>query len=415
MADEFDPFEYEFDTKPSDVVPLDYQERIAVIRTSDRISFRRCRRRWGWGSHLRGNLGTLETPAPLWMGVGFHYAMEDLHGLHEWPSAKDAFIAFATATYRKARNTLPANYDELTTLASGMLNYYERLWLPSRDPLKTFIFEGRHQVEVNFRIEVPWESGKYGYDRVIYSGTLDRVIIDEQGRLWLVDYKTAKSIFTMHFANDPQISAYCWAAEMLYPGYEIAGFIYQQHRKSLPTADGLHLANGKITTSRMFKTTRSFYKQALVNLYGDVLKAPSPNVDHLNWLASQEDTEKDLFIRRDRIYRNAHQNQSEGVKVLMEIDDMLNPDLPLYPSPTRDCVYMCPFHEPCVSMDDGSDWEYELKALTVDREGDYDLWRKYLPEPPNGGRAGELRLEAKRIQPAKQVEDQRVQKAGVPS
>lgn len=380
---EWDPSIYEQDPKPSDVAPIQPDERVAIVRTSDRISFRRCRRRWGWGSHLRGNRGTMETPAPLWMGVGFHFALEDFHGHKDWPSAKDAFVAFATATYRKARNTLPSNYDELTDLSCGMLEYYERIWLPARDSLKTFVYEGRPQVEVNFRVEIPWSKGKYGFDRVIYSGTIDRVIIDDLGRLWLVDYKTAKSIFTLHFGNDPQISAYCWAGSQLYPGFHLAGFIYQQHRKALPILNDLYLSNGKITTSRLTKTTRGFYKHALKNLYGDWQKAPQANVDHLNWLASQEDTDKDLFVRRDRVYRNAHQNQSEGVKLLLELEEMLNPDLPLYPSPTRDCIYLCPFSGPCVAMDDGSDWEYELDALTTQREGDYDLWRKYLPLPPN--------------------------------
>ena len=380
---EWDPLQYEHDPKPSDQFPIttDGNERIAVVRTSDRISFRRCRRRWNWSSHLRQNLGTLVTPAPLWMGVGFHFALEDFHGVKEWPSAKEAFVAFAAATYRKARHTLPGDFEELTDLAGGMLNYYEKLWLPARDPLRTFMWDGRPQVEVNFRIEVPWERGHHGFDRVVYSGTIDRITIDDYNRLWLIDYKTAKQIQTMHFANDPQISAYCWAAAQMYPGYEVAGFIYQQHRKALPDPN-LFLASGKITTNQNFKTTRSFYKHALINLYGAIEKAPLANVNHLNWLARMEDTEKDFFIRRDRIHRNARQNESEGVKLLMELDEMLNPDLPLYPSPTRDCAYMCPFHGVCVSLDDGSDWEDELESITQQREGSYDLWRQYLPLPP---------------------------------
>lgn len=384
---EWDPRAYEYDPKPSDYHPTEKQERVAVIRTSDRIAFRRCRRRWGWSSHLRGNRTTLESPAPLWTGVGFHYAMEDFHGLKEWPSAGDAFLAYAAATYAKAKWALPGNYQEQTDLAVAMLNYYEHRWLPNRNPLQTFIYNGVPQLEVNFRIDIPWQRGRYGYDRVVYSGTIDRVVIDEYQRLWPVDYKTAKSIFTLHFANDPQISAYDWAAKWMYPGYEIGGFIYQQHRKEIPLPPEVK-ANGKISTALNQRTTRAMYRDALINQYGSIERSPLPMVDALNYYATREDGDKDLFIQRNRIYRNEHTAQAEGAKILMEIEEMLNPDLPLYPNPSRDCPYLCPFADPCVSMDDGSDWQHELDLLTTERDKDYDIWRKHLPVPPQ--RSAEL-------------------------
>lgn len=89
----------------------------------------------------------------------------------------------------------------------------------------------------------------------------------------------------------------------------------------------------------------------------------------------------DKFIRRDKVRRNQHQVESEAAKIMMEIEDMLNPDLPLYPNPDRSCQYMCPFVGPCVSLDDGSDWEEELDLLMQKRDTGYDYWRKYLEVP----------------------------------
>lgn len=388
-TDTWDPTQYEQDPRPSDELPWDKDskhrsERIATIRTSDRNMFRRCRRRWGWNSHLRGNLGPKQNAAPLWMGSGFHFALEDCHGPNIYGHPVQAFKAFALATLKASRhdrNRLPADLEELTELAVGMLSYYWDDWLISRDPLQTYFFNGEPQVEVNFRVELPWTPGRYGYDRVVYSGTMDRVVIDENGLLWILEYKTAKTIQTLHYSNDSQVSTYCWAANLLYDR-PVAGVIYQQHRKEIPHEPKI-LANGRLSQDKRQLITHRSLRKTIKNIYGEVVKAPQDYVDFLNWLATQEDLNSDKFVRRDKIPRNKHQQEAEAVKIMMEVEEMLNPDLALYPNPDRTCQFMCPFNGPCVSLDDGSDWEYELEIMMQKREESYDSWRKYLEVPSN--------------------------------
>lgn len=388
-TDTWDPTQYDFDLRPEDDISIDSDEaakaraeRIAVIRTSDRIAFKRCRRRWGWNSHLRGNIGPKQNPAPLWMGTGFHFALEDYHSTQRFTKPSEAFIAYKEATQRAARhdpNRLPADIAELTTLACGMLDYYSEQWMISRDPLQTYIYNGVPQVEVNFRVDIPYDATRWGYDKVVYSGTLDRVIVDENDQLWIVEYKTAKSVQTLHYANDSQVSAYCWAGNLLY-GRPIAGVIYQQHRKDLVQEPRI-LASGRLSTDKRQLITHRSLRAYMKNIYGDVAKAPQDFVDFLNWLATQEDAWSDKFIRRDRIHRNQHQSDAEGVKILMEVEEMLNPDLPLYPNPDRTCAFMCPFNGACVSLDDGSDFQYELDILMEQRSKGYDTWRKFVTYP----------------------------------
>lgn len=381
-AAEWDPTIYESDIRPSDeILEGDIQPRVAVIRNSDRVLFRRCRRRWGWNSHLRGNLGPKVNAVPLWLGSGFHFALEDFHGLKLFPTAMAAFDAYVAATYRYNRRSLPLDFRDYIPIANGMLEYYSTQWLIGRDPLDTYVIDGVPQVEVNFRIDIPWEAGRYGYDSVVYSGTIDRISIDEHGQLWVVEYKTAKQVSTMHFAMDGQISSYVWAARHLY-GLPVAGVIYQQHRKDLPKEPEL-LGSGRFSTKKNMLTTHRHYRQALTNMYGKVSRAPLANVDYLNSLDQTETPDRDIFVRRDRIYRNDHQCEAEGVKILMEIEEMLNPDLPLYPNPTRDCAFMCSFSGACVSLDDGSDFVQELEMTAQPRERNYDSWRKYLTLPEN--------------------------------
>lgn len=375
--DSVDPTVWEPDVRPSDESWADSASRIAIIRNSDRHLFRRCRRRWAWSSHLKQNLRLNSLASPLWFGSGVHFALEDFHGDKAYPTIVDAFLAYVEATKKQNRKGLPGDWPELSKLGEGMLNYYVNDWLVNRPSYRTFVWKGVPQVEVNFRIEIPWPQGKFGYDRVIYSGTIDRVVIDDDGFLWFLEYKTAKVIQTLHLALDPQVSSYVWAGDHLYPGYQVAGVIYQQHRKTVPKPPEF-TRSGFSTDARQL-TTYQEYGKALEKSFGSINRAPSKNVDFYNKLVKSEDLDWSKFIRRDRTRRNEHQRQAEGVKVMLEIEEMLNPETPLYPSPTRDCVYLCDFKSPCESLDDGSDWEYELALLTRQRDKEYDLWRKYLP------------------------------------
>jgi len=355
----------------------------AIIRTSDRILFKTCRRRWAWQSHLRGNLGPKRKASPLWLGSGIHYALEDFHSVRTYGSPAEAFKAYCKASFKLARkhnqtNSFPEDIHELIDLGTRMMEYYS-IWLESREQIQTYIHNGVPQVEVNFKIKLPWEEGKYGLDDVFYSGQMDRVAIDEQGFLWIVEYKTAKAIQTSHYATDAQVTSYCWAASCIYDR-PVAGVIYQQHRKTLPEEPRI-LANGTISTAQNMITSHRMYRQALIKVYGDVGRAPKANVDYLDALAYKEQPRDDGFIRRDYIYRNQFQIESEGQKIMMEADEMLNPELHLYPNPSRSCAFMCSFLSPCNSLDDGSDFEHELKLTTTNRETEYDSWRKYLEQP----------------------------------
>ncbi len=374
-----DPFALEADPDVEDIAGVHSDERVAVVRTSDRGGFKRCRRRWGWQSHLRGNLTTIEGIAPLWFGSGIHFALEDFHGLHNYDHPIQAFEDYVRATHKQSKLTgkrLPFDWPEHVLLGRGMLSYYVDTWLQARDPLKTFIWQGKPQVEVHALIPIPVDTPYY--DKVLYAVTLDRVIEADDGFLYIVDYKTAKRIQTQFFQTDPQISAYCWAASQLY-GRPIGGFIYQQHRKDVPVLPRL-LSNGTYSTTRSQLTSHRFYRQALQNLYGEVTKAPADNLEYLNWLNEQDTPSQDRYVRRDWVYRNEYQIESEGAKIILEMEDMLNPELPLYPNPTRECGNMCSFNNACISMDDGGDWEEELRVAFQQKDADFDSWRKYLPK-----------------------------------
>ena len=353
------------------------------IRTSDRTVFKRCRRRWDWQSSFRRNLKTDDASDPLWTGTGVHFALEDFHGYNKYKYPARAFKAFVIASLKDPSALKPENLEEQTRLGMGMLYYYH-LWLKDRDPLRTFFDEeGRAHVEVSF--EIPLEP--YGIvgpneEPVFYKGTLDRVVEDREGNLWIVEYKTAKRFETVHYMTDPQISAYCWAASKMYPQYNVVGVIYMQFRKDLPSLPKV-LMSGRISTDKRQPTTYKLYRKALKALYGTDYrsKAPQANLEFLDALLESECVDSDPFIRRDRVYRSPEQIDIEEEKIILEVQDMLDTNLRIYPNPTRACSFECPFFSPCVTMDEGGDWESELNNIATKNDKEFDSWREFLPDP----------------------------------
>lgn len=323
-----------------------------------------------------------ETADYLWFGTGIHYALEDFHGLNLYGHPALAFMAFVHAS--RSAGMLPGTWQEHQQLGLALMCYYVEQWLARRDGLKTYEVDNIPQVEVNGAIDLGMKTPD-GRD-IFYGFTIDRVVEDEYSRLWVQEYKTAKAIKLFNLEVDDQITAYCWAAWKLYER-PVAGVIYQQFRKNIPTLPKI-LATGKVSIDPKQQTSAALYAKQLTDMYGSVDDAPKENVMCYNKFCAQEDEDKDRFITRQRIERNARQIQAFDMKVRMEIEDITNPNLPLYPNPTWLCDAMCPLQAACVAMDDGSDWQTILDAYSLStadgltqREKEQAKWRTQLPEP----------------------------------
>ena len=375
-----------------------------IIRTSDRIGFKKCRRSWSWSSHLKENLGPSNMASPLWFGSAIHYALEDFHGHKSFDSAADAFRAYCLATSQQHLRDLPNDAAELYRLGTGMMDYYENMWLSERTFFPTYWHpdpktgELVPQVEVNFEIEVPLADNPLledlaranNADCVLYRGTIDKVSIDEYGRLWVDEYKTAKVAEQNHYQTDPQVSTYVWAASFIYDK-PVAGVTYQQFIKRLPEVPRI-LSSGKVSTASNLMTSAVLYKKQLRLLYGDEWKAPEENRKFLTGLMITEDENKDKYILREYLERTSIMTDAEALKILLELEDMLNPDLPMYPNPTRECSRMCSFLGACLAFDNGEDWEGILQSKFSKRDQAPDrMWRRRLPSPE---RMRAIRLES---------------------
>jgi hypothetical protein len=217
------------------------------IHTSERLSFRGCRRRWNW--IFRELYYPLVTPKPLEFGSAFHKAMETYYNPLTWHDRETA-AALAQAVFAKTckdqyrdyvkknqGNTNPeakADYAERTKLGLDMLRYYTKYVSPQYDnnfkPVKVEIeFEvpitdpdGNYVWCKCTRCKAKWRTSQIGiehHDRwqeslpederqvpksteiyweviwdglpVTYGGRVDMLAQDELGRYWVFDWKTA--------------------------------------------------------------------------------------------------------------------------------------------------------------------------------------------------------------------------------
>jgi hypothetical protein len=314
----------------------------------------------------------------FWFGTGGHYALEDYHGYNYYKHPSEAFKAYIQAQKAFAANNprykIPLDVDEQATLGESMMDYY-LIWLKTRSPYETLWVNGVPQVEVKCEMLLPYTNEHY--DEVRYQFTIDRIVVIE-GELWVLDYKFFARDWSSNLDFDAQMEAYIWAASTIYEK-PIRGAIMQKHFKKVPEEPKI-LSSGRLSSDKNQPTTYQMYRQALEEMYISVELAPLANRNCMQELMLSEGEERDDFIQRDRTERTIHQQEATGEQVMMELPEMLNPDLPLYKNATKDCSYDCNFSDICIMMDSGVDWESALYESTVDRlEEPTESWRTYLP------------------------------------
>lgn len=413
-----------------------------TVRTSGRRVFRRCLRKWGFQSSMRMNLqrkGT-ETNIHFWFGSAIHFALEDYFGENRFGDPIRAFQAYYAAFPAYDR---PEGADTHYYLGIGMLEYFKE-WYPKHNEahgfqtiwldkdnkevepgtegarplvensfmldlgLKVWISEDTEEIvkvredQVHYdealqkhytlntyfeKVDSVWDEKRIYLVQVPvnYHGTLDRLVKDRLGRWWIMDWKTAKGADTNKLDTDDQISAYMWAAEQWF-GHPIHGFVYVQLTKDLAKPPK-RLANGALSLDKKQKTTYDLFRTEVIKDYTDVRKAPIKVIDFLNHLSDLETPEGNRFIRWDLVTRSQAQKVSTYHHIIAEVKMMIDPDLYLFPNPTRDCIWDCNFREACLMMERGETKQVELwidadfEPRPREEDGNIDEWRKNIPWP----------------------------------
>lgn len=338
-------------------------DNLPVVHTSDRIAFKRCRRKWELGSYMRRNLTSIRLNDKLWLGTGVHDALAAYYDSLASAEPVDLQESFASwcekqidEIIEKAGSLWDEQKDmikEQMMLGSGMLINYQQ-WATTEDPkwFKRVAF-----TEKDFKLPIfhPTTGTLIGW----YVGKVDGVVEDEYGLYWLLEHKTAAAIDTDKLPLDEQCTAYIWAAEQIY-GVKLEGVIYNILRKKLPRVPE-PLKKGGLSKAMNIDTTWQTYMEALVDLYGQEQAEVEAQGQYKEILTHLYEQGNKFFVR-ERVRRNRYEIANAGIQIAYEFLDMTREDLYLYRNPTRDCMWDCDFRSVCLCMSDGSDSQYLIDS-----------------------------------------------------
>lgn len=408
------------------------------IHTTERRSFRGCRRRWNWV--FREFYYPTATAKPLEFGVAFHKAMEVLYEPSMWPdwevsgalalttfkkTVLDQYEAFKKLNGGDVDPEVELDYNERVNLGLGMLRNYIKNIMPIKDrnfkPVKVEIkFEvpitnpddpNPETAQLWCRCDICWNrykgwvlshlpatqqaSNPDVYWKMIrdswkglpvtYGGRIDMLAEDDNGEYWVFDWKTAAQLTATgendHLLLDDQITSYCWALWMC--DINVAGFVYAEIKKAFPQEPEpmKHRRLGRLySTSKQntydYNSYRTTVEENDPEAFADGLYD-----DYFEYLQSNENR----VDERHQITRNEAELHEAWLNIYKEALEITRPNLLVYPAPGRFACNYCAFQDPCLSANRREDFQYNLDTM-------YDKRRYHYyedKEPSTEGKGGE--------------------------
>lgn len=403
------------------------------VHTSERRSFRGCRRRWHW--IFQDFYYPQVTAKPLEFGVAFHNAMEVLYDPDRWKwdreivknAAKQTFVDTCNKQKKAYLEVSPGmdvdaeeDYNERVELGLGMLEYYCNDVAPKYDHGWTPL-----RVEVEFIVPIQnpdtdeylWckckrcmktideyatSLGALDGDQytmicdlrvwglpVVLAGRIDLLAEDKYGHYWIVDWKTAARLARGDVSGqdrdefldlDDQIGSYVMALRRKL-GLDVRGFVYVELKKAFPEPPQ---RNKQIRLGRMYSTN----KQQAVD-YDTYLNTVKENDtaayeaglydEFLDWLKEGGQN----FHGRYQVAKTDEELEEIERNLFNEASDMVDPNLRIYPSAGRFACGFCAFRQPCLERNRQGDFQYMLDTLYDKREKHY--WVKESSTDSQGG------------------------------
>jgi len=360
----------------------------AIIRTSDRSQFRRCRQKWDFTSKIRQDWEYVPGVEPLDFGIGIHAGADTYYKPETWRGTAaqrrvveyESTLSFLTHMHdwrkRLKRSeqweSQKARWEELVVLGLGMLEHYFK-WAPKNDKFKPV----KSEIEFEVPIPVPESLKKQvqslqyftisdkgnllwkpdGSDEwptivipVMYQGRIDLIVQFVNGSYGILDHKTAAQFGqTEHLDLDTQTRSYAWALKKML-GLDISTIIYSEWRKAIPHEPDV-LKNGSLSKNKNQRTTVEMYRKAIEERGLDIS-------DYVEFLSALQANQTDYF-RRTEVSYSEHELAATEEAICMEAIDMLG-DPFIYPNPDRWNCNGCAFRTPCIMRQEGNDEQWHL-------------------------------------------------------
>lgn len=363
------------------------------IHTSERRSFRACRRRWHW--LFMENYYPTMTAKPLDFGTAYHKAMEVFYEPKSWDwdaevRAQLAIKAFVDKTNDQRKvflknmpegqymdSEVQEDFDERVELGKGMIRYHLERVSPREDGhWKPVRVEIAFQVPIMHPVTGEPLTCSHPTCRhpagapVVYAGRMDALGQDIHGDYWVIDWKTARTLTTNEefLQLDDQVGSYPWACREL--GLDVRGFIYHEMRKGYPqppTRNKVQRLGCWFSKNKQQTTSYEMYLETVKAEDTEAYEAGRYD-DMLEWLQNEGAT---LYYQRFQIMKSDYELDQIGINIGWEALEMIDPSLSIYPSAGRFSCTTCAFRQPCLGKNMGEDYVYTLNTLFERREHYY--------------------------------------------
>jgi hypothetical protein len=340
-----------------------------VITATDRALFKRCRRAWDFGGTNRRNL-ELAVPA----GIDLHAAIREglavyyFPGMWEWQNRsmvqRLAFDAFDRSLRRQraAAGDESVETDEDWERASEngtlLLKRYFR-WAPTVDRFSPI------RVNADFHVTLPdprqpeADLVTRGGRRLVYTGTIDMLVIDEHDAYWLVNHRftTGDWADVDLLVLDDVYASYCWAWERWFLGMTIAGVQYNEIRMD-PSEDEPAAGTPSGEVAGVGETEGA--EGPGVHMGG---VAPMRRL-YMKSSAVQTDIsqQQEGPFRRTVVPRSPRELDALRAQMADEVIELSDPAVRLYPTPSPTNCRACTFRAPCLVVSEGNEPDVVLAS-----------------------------------------------------
>lgn len=374
-------------TATAPVLPPVELPDVPWVTTSERRAFKRCP--WRWDKEYREGLRSRDISDKLWFGIGVHEALADYYRpgkkrsktyIDVWRKFCDDDEVSVVVRQRGASGDMDeTQWVNARALGEQMLAGHHEFW--GGDPNWDVIY-----AEEPFQIIIPHPTSPE-LDVAIFTSTFDGVVRDsEDGRIKLLEHKTAASISTGHLPMDDQGGAY-WAVAtnvlrgkgILGPKERIHGIVYNFLRKSLPDE------RPKDSEGYATNSPQKVHYQAALEGIGVYLGAKASmtamaeaSAEHgLTVLGERSKVQPPVLFERETVWRTPKERATQIKRIGSEVlvmNKFRDGELPLYKTPTRDCPWDCPVYNLC-ELDEQQQDVKEFQEAVFKVEDPYGRYR----------------------------------------
>lgn len=352
-----------------------------MVRTSERLLFKRCR--WAWDRDFNDRMRPARSGPALRFGSLMHAAMEPYYkvGRKRGPHPAKTFKRLFDKDFEE-QGHLGFRDEDGTWADAGEMGVHLL-----EDYVKKYGKDERYEVIATEQaFQVPILNPVTGKVVAIYTGIVDGIWRDLDEQLLLIaDHKSAAQISTGYLALDEQAGAYWtfgqdWLREkgLLKPEDELAGMLYNFLRKAKrdtrpQNADGHYLNKPDKETlvsaaGRMFdlKSPAELKKLKVDDLIDMIDRKGGPGT--AAQLGEVSKSQPPPRFHRERIYRDEADRDAVRARVYEELREMhmiRQGKLTAYKNPSQFTCPMCSYRDICELHESGHDWE-EMAKQTME-------------------------------------------------